>query len=121
MSNAVQDERCDECGSRTVIGLGCDCPPDGRVPTHRPASQVREEWRRFPTDTILISPTQYARRSGCPHLTEALVLPPRWGWIPDPAPGLWDRLGISHPAAATQGNTSRRAIKRCPDCEVASS
>jgi hypothetical protein len=118
MGKVVKEERCERCDF--IIGLGCACPPDGVVPKAQPVPHTRQEWQRFPADTILISPTQYAHLPGaCDHLTEELVTPPRWGWIPDPAPGLWDRLGISCPAVATQGNTSRRAIKRCQECEAA--
>lgn len=60
------------------------------------------QWRRFPADTILISPTQYAHLPGaCTHLTEELVKAPGWGWIPTRAPGLWGCLGSSCPAVAT--------------------
>ncbi|WP_331772547.1 hypothetical protein OG948_54570 (plasmid) [Embleya sp. NBC_00888] len=39
-----------------------------------------------------------------------------WGWIPDPAPGQWDRLGEQQSAQATAGNTALSAKRRCPDC-----
>ncbi|WP_345042515.1 hypothetical protein [Streptomyces sannanensis] len=78
------------------------------------------EWRRFPAATILISPTRYAHLPGaCAHLTEELVKAPRWGWIPDPPPGLWDRLSSGYPATATEGNTARQAIRRCEECQSA--
>ncbi len=68
---------------------------------------------------ILISPTQYAHLPGaCTHVTEELVKPPRWGWIRDPAPGLWDRLSSTSPAVATEGNTGRRATRRCEECQT---
>jgi hypothetical protein len=117
MSGAVKEERCERC--ECIIGLGCGCPPGGTVPKARPAFQPQQEWRRFPANTILISPTQYAHLPGaCAHLTEELVKAPRWGWIPDPAPGLWDRLGGSSPAVATAGNTARRATRRCEECQA---
>ncbi len=114
----MKEERCERC--ECIIGLGCGCPPDGAVPKARSASQPRQEWRRFPADTILISSTHYAHLPGaCAHLTEELVTAPRWGWIPDPAPGLWDRLGSSCPAVAVAGNTARTATRRCEECQTA--
>ncbi|MFI1735193.1 hypothetical protein ACH40E_39440 [Streptomyces acidicola] len=117
MGRDVIEERCERCDC--IIGLGCACSPDGAAPKAKPTPHTRQEWQRFPADTILISSTQYAHLPGaCGHLTEELVTPPRWGWIPDPAPGLWDRLGISHPATATAGNTTRQAVRRCEDCQT---
>lgn len=118
MSRPAKEERCERCDC--IIGLGCACPPDGATPKAKPTPYTRQEWRGFPADTILISPTRCAHLPGaCTHLTEELVTPPRWGWIPDAPPGLWDRLGINHPATATAGNTRRQAIRRCEDCQAA--
>lgn len=117
MSKAVKEERCERC--ECIIGLGCGCPPNGAVPTARSSVAVREEWRRFPPQTILISPTGYAHLPGCTHLTEELVKAPRWGWISEPSPGLWDRLSSSYPATATEGNTARQATRRCEECQSA--
>ncbi|GGV99934.1 hypothetical protein GCM10010230_26860 [Streptomyces narbonensis] len=109
--------RCDRCDF--VIGMGCACPADGSAPKARPAASPRQERRRFPADTILISPTQYAHLPGaCTHLTEELVTAPRWGWIPTPPAGLWDRLSSSYPATATEGNTARQAVRRCEECQT---
>ncbi|GFH39464.1 hypothetical protein SCWH03_57320 [Streptomyces pacificus] len=89
------------------------------MPRSRPSSPARAEWRRFPAYTILISPTRYAHLPGaCTHVEEDYVRAPRWGWIPDPAPGLWDRLSNSSPATATAGNTARTAIRRCEECQT---
>ncbi|MGW7432065.1 hypothetical protein ACWGIN_21255 [Streptomyces sp. NPDC054861] len=116
VDGAVKEERCDRCD--VVSGLGCACPRDGS-PARSPAPLTpHQEWHHFPADTILISPTRYAHRPGaCGHLTEDLVAAPRWGWIPTPPPGLWDRLSPSHPATATAGNTTRQAIRRCESCQ----
>jgi hypothetical protein len=113
----MKEERCERCDC--IIGLGCGCSSDGAVRKRSPAAQSLEEWRRFSPDAILISPTQYAHVPGaCAHLTEELVKPPRWGWIPAPPPGLWDRLSSSHPATATDGNIARQATRRCEDCQA---
>ncbi|WP_208639505.1 hypothetical protein [Streptomyces bobili] len=115
---ATGELRCERCDF--VIGLGCACPPDGSAPKEHPTTSAQQEWRHFPSDTILISPTRYAHLPGaCAHLTEELVTAPRWGWIPTPPAGLWDRLSSSHPATATQGNTERRAVRRCGECQTA--
>ncbi|THA85575.1 hypothetical protein E6U81_05925 [Streptomyces sp. A0592] len=113
----MKEWRCEHCD--VIIGLGCACPPDGSTPKARPITSPRQEWRRFPADTILISPTQYAHIPGaCTHLTEELVTAPRWGWIPTPPPGLWHRLSSSYPATATEGNITRQAIRRCEECQT---
>ncbi|MFE9852862.1 hypothetical protein ACFYPN_29265 [Streptomyces sp. NPDC005576] len=44
---------------------------------------------------------------------------PRWGWIPAPPAGLWESLGTSCPATATEGNTDRQAVRRCEECQAA--
>ncbi|MGW1465560.1 hypothetical protein ACWCPT_14635 [Streptomyces sp. NPDC002308] len=114
----MRQKYCDRC--ELLIGLGCSCPPDGSPPRERPVAPPRQEWRTFPADTILISPRRYAHLPGaCAHLTEELVTAPRWGWIPAPPAGLWDRLSSSCPATATEGNTDRQAIRRCEECEAA--
>ncbi|MFB7460963.1 hypothetical protein [Streptomyces sp. NPDC056188] len=105
-------ERCD-----LIVGEGCCCPPTGAVPRTRSAAVVPKEWRRFAPDAILISPAGCAHLPGaCDHLTESLIKAPNWGWIPDPAPGLWNRLSESAPVIATAGNTDRRATRRCSTC-----
>lgn len=117
----MEVERCEECGGRVVIGLGCECPP-GSSPSASAASRavgtfVRTEWRDHPEDTILISPAQCAHRPGwCDHMSEEDVQPPRWGWIPNPPRGLWERLSSTSPATATAGNPGRRAVRRCTTC-----
>jgi hypothetical protein len=114
----MTEVRCDRCDF--VIGMGCACPIDGSAPKEGPPVSPRQEWRRFPADTILISPTRYAHLPGaCSHLTEELVTPPRWGWIPTPPAGLWDRLSDGFPATATEGNTTRQAVRRCEECASA--
>lgn len=114
----MKEERCDRC--ECIVGLGCACLPNGVVSERRAVPQHGQEWRRFPADTILISPTRYAHLPGvCAHLTEELVTAPRWGWIPEPPHGLWDRLSSSHPATATEGNTTRQAVRRCEECQSA--
>ncbi|GGR06358.1 hypothetical protein GCM10010251_22640 [Streptomyces aurantiogriseus] len=119
----MEVERCDECGSKIVIGLGCECPPGSSASASATPRSVgtfvRTEWRTHPEDTILISPAQCAHRPGwCDHMTEDDVQPPRWGWIPDPPPGLWERLSSASPATATAGNPRRRAVRRCTTCEA---
>ncbi|MFC7220368.1 hypothetical protein ACFQLX_19690 [Streptomyces polyrhachis] len=52
-------------------------------------------------------------------MEEHYVTAPRWGWIPDPPPGLWQRLNVGFPAVATAGNTGRSAIQRCEECRTA--
>ncbi|MGW0477513.1 hypothetical protein [Streptomyces coeruleorubidus] len=42
---------------RLLTGLGCNCPPDESMPKARAAFWTQQEWRRFPADTTLISPT----------------------------------------------------------------
>lgn len=116
-------ERRDECGGKIVIGLGCECPPGSSASALAPPRSVstfmRTEWRTHPEETILISPKQVAHRPGwCDHMTEDDVQPPRWGWIPNPPPGLWERLSSASPATATAGNPRRRAVRRCTDCEA---
>lgn len=115
----MRQKCCERC--ELVIGLGCTCLPEsGTAPTTRPVSSPRQEWRSFPADTILISPRRYAHLPGaCTHLSEELVTAPRWGWIPAPPAGLWDSLGTSCPATATEGNTDRQAVRRCEDCQAA--
>ncbi|MGW8851608.1 hypothetical protein ACWGNE_27995 [Streptomyces xiamenensis] len=114
----MTEVRCDRCDF--VIGMGCACPIDGSAPKEDPLASPRQEWRRFPADTILISPARYAHLPGaCTHLTEELVTAPRWGWIPTPPAGLWDRLSDSFPATATEGNTARQAVRRCEECATA--
>lgn len=113
-------ERCEECGSQIVIGLGCDCPP-GSSASAAPRSvktSVKREWHAHPDDTILISPKQCAHLPGwCDHMTEDDVRPPQWGWIPNPPHGLWERLSSAFPATATAGNPNRMAVRRCTTCE----
>lgn len=116
----MQEERCEECGSKVVPGLVCDCPPDRTaVKVHRQDVPGTQEWRPQVPDTILISPTGYAHVSDeCMHLTKEYVKAPRWGMIPNPPPGLWDSLSGSNPARATEGNTERVAVKRCTFCDT---
>ncbi|WP_411082689.1 hypothetical protein [Streptomyces sp. cmx-18-6] len=113
----MDERRCERCDF--LIGMGCACPPDGSVPRARPAASPQQEWERFRADTILISSTQYAHLPGaCTHVVEELVTAPRWGWIPAPPTGLWDRLSSSYPATATEGNTARQAVRRCEECQT---
>lgn len=80
----AKEVRCERC--ENIIALGCGCPPGGSVPKAHPTSHPRQDWRRFPADTILISPTRYAHLPGaCTHVSEEFVKAPRWGWIPAPA------------------------------------
>lgn len=115
----MKEELCERC--ELIVGLGCCCPTNGAAPrAERPASPIRREWRGFPADTILISPTRYAHLPGaCTHLEDEYIKAPRWGWIPDPPSGLWDRLNVTHPATATEGNTARQAVVRCSACQKA--
>ncbi|GAA2462445.1 hypothetical protein GCM10010273_54830 [Streptomyces lavendulocolor] len=74
-------ERCDECGGKVVIGLGCQCPPASSASASAaPRSMstfVKTEWRTHPEETILISPKQVAHRPGwCDHMTEDEVQRP---------------------------------------------
>ncbi|MBT2397218.1 hypothetical protein [Streptomyces sp. ISL-100] len=116
----MQEERCEECGSKVVPGLVCDCPPDRTAEkARRRATSERHEWRTFAPDTILVSQTKYAHIPGaCDHVSEEYVKAPEWGWIPNPSPGLWGRVGRSHPVTATEGNTQRVADRRCSSCEA---
>lgn len=116
MSKTMKEERCERCDC--LIGLGCACSSAASAVSPQSASPTRQEWRHFAADTILVSPTQYAHLPGCTHLTEELVKSPRWGWIPQPPRGLWDRLSSSHPATATAGNTARQAVRRCEECQA---
>lgn len=53
----------------------------------------------------------------CHDVTEENVLNRDlgWGWIPDPDPGLWERISPGHAGQATVGNTARAARTRCPN------
>ncbi|MBB6120174.1 hypothetical protein [Nocardiopsis algeriensis] len=73
---------------------------------------------RFPAGTILVSPRGVAHRPGCLHQSESEVKAPQWGWITDPDPQLWRRLGEGSPARATHGNTERVATRRCQSCDT---
>lgn len=73
---------------------------------------------RFPAGTILVSPRGVAHRPGCLHQSESEVKAPQWGWITDPDPQLWRRLGEGSPARSTHGNTERVATRRCQSCDT---
>jgi hypothetical protein len=109
-------ERCDFC--ELPVGGGCAC------------SLVREDrgsrgqdggtvlgGARFPGGTILISPRGVAHRPGCLHQSASDIKAPLWGWITEPDPQLWRRLGEGFPARATHGNTERVAARRCQSCD----
>lgn len=100
----MKEVRCERCD----IGMGCACPPDGSVPKAYPETgRVRQEWRRFPGNPILIKQGGKAHVPGaCDHMTEDEVRPPKWGWILDPSPGDWDRISEGSPAVATGGTRS---------------
>ncbi|MCX4661595.1 hypothetical protein [Streptomyces uncialis] len=108
-------KRCERCD--LFVGQGCDCPPDGTAPRAVDGASAGPRIRReTAAEVLLVSPTGYAHVPGaCVHHVES----PRdagWGWIPSPERGLWARLGEQSPARATDGNTTLRATKRCPDC-----
>ena len=115
----MREECCERCDC--IIGLGCACSAEGSAPRRGPAvsaSRPRQKWQRFAEETILISHRGYAHMPGaCTHVSEEYVTAPRWGWIPNPPPGLWGRLSSSYPAVATEGNTARQAVRRCEECE----
>lgn len=75
-------------------------------------------WIHFPQDTLLISSAGYAHvPGGCTHLTEANVLAGnRWGRVPAFDRAGWLRISAASPVQATEGNTARKATKRCADC-----
>jgi hypothetical protein len=105
---------CEKCG--LIVGLGCACD---LAPSPRRPYEGTYRWIRFSPDTLLISSRNVAHIPGaCEHMTEEQVLDPEngWGWILNPDPALWDRIGAEHPAQATEGDTSRAAKKRCKDC-----
>jgi hypothetical protein len=112
----MKEVRCERCDN--IIGLGCACPPDGSVPKAHPEERrVRQEWRRFPGNAILIKQNGKAHVPGaCDHMTEDEVRPPKWGWILDPSPGDWGRISEGSPAIATGGNAQLRATSRCMTC-----
>ncbi|WP_431037654.1 hypothetical protein ACQYWQ_25025 [Streptomyces sp. P6-2-1] len=113
----MSDTYCPRCD--LVVGRGCACPEDGSTPRKAPESRpVRQEWRQFPGTAILIRRDGKAHVPGaCDHMSEDDVRAPRWGWILDPPPGLWERIKEGGaPVAATGGNTAARATSRCLDC-----
>lgn len=98
----MKEERCDRC--ECIVGLGCACLPNGVVSERRAVPQHRQEWRRFPADTILISQMRYAHRPGaCAHLTEELVTAPRWGCIPEPPHGALEPVEQQPPSDRDRG------------------
>lgn len=108
-------ERCDFC--ELPIGGGCACSlvRETRSASGQGAPSLGDA--RFPGGTILISPRGVAHRPGCPHQSDSEIKAPLWGWIPEPDPQLWRRLGGSSPARATHGNTERVATRRCQSCD----
>ncbi|WNI32213.1 hypothetical protein [Streptomyces sp. ITFR-6] len=115
----MKEVRCERCDN--IIGMGCACPPDGSVPKARPEERrVRQEWRQFPGNAILIKKSGKAHIPGaCDHMTEDEVRPPNWGWILDPPAGDWGRISEGSPAIATGGNARLRATRRCMTCMAA--
>ncbi len=66
----MNEVRCERC--EMIIGMGCHCPSDGSVPKASPETRhVRQEWRRFPGNAILIKQSGKAHVPGaCDHMTE---------------------------------------------------
>ncbi|WP_067602666.1 hypothetical protein [Nocardiopsis listeri] len=110
-------ERCDFC--ELPIGGGCACSlvSEARGRSGQEPGTTSKE-ARFPRGAILISPRGIAHRPGCGHQSESEIEAPMWGWINDPDPLLWRRLGESAPAQATKGNTKRVATRRCRNCDT---
>ncbi|MFV2197696.1 hypothetical protein [Nocardiopsis sp. LOL_012] len=109
-------ERCDFCDPPVGGGCACSLTRDGRRPRGQGAGAASGD-ARFPGTTILVSPRGVAHRPGCLHQSESEIQAPLWGWIADPEPGLWRRLGEGSPAQATHGNTERVATRRCQSCD----
>jgi hypothetical protein len=112
-------KRCARCD--LLVGAGCACSTPN-TQRGRPPFGGQYRWIRFGPDALLISSRNMAHIPGaCDHHTEDDVLNPRngWGWISDPEPSLWDRLGEDSPAQATGGNLNRAAVRRCSDCAAA--
>ncbi|WP_079078641.1 hypothetical protein [Streptomyces sp. DSM 15324] len=117
-SRTSRQRRCAVCD--LIVGMGCPGCGTGTaraLSRGAPAAAGREAWRRFPPGALLISRTGYAHLPGCTHLIEDLVKAPEWGWIPEPAAGLWDRASAAHPVPATEGNTRLSAVRRCTECQ----
>ncbi len=109
-------ERCDFC--ELPIGGGCACSlvREARNPRAQDGGSSLGD-AHFPGGTILISPRGVAHRPGCLHQSDSEIKAPLWGWIPEPDPQLWRRLGGGSPARATHGNTERVATRRCQSCD----
>lgn len=106
---------CEKCG--LIVGLGCAC--DLVSSSSRRPYEKSGGWSSFAPGTILISRQNVAHIPGaCGHMTEEHVHGPDngWGWITNPAPGLWHHIGPTHPAQATRGDTSRVAKAHCSSC-----
>ncbi|QBI53799.1 hypothetical protein EKD16_10060 [Streptomonospora litoralis] len=104
--------RCDYCD--LLIGAGCAC---SRSPQPPPGESAEGSGATFPSSSILISPTRYAHRPGCGHLSDSAIHPPEWGWITGADPHLWTRIAQGHAVYATEGNPQRYAVRRCTTCE----
>ena len=109
-------KRCDRCELPVGQGCGCDLPGPGAPRSTRDhAEPIRRA--KFAPDTILISPRQMAHLpEACGYLTESNMTTPAWGWIPNPDPGLWDRISAAYPVRATEGDRRLTAIIRCSEC-----
>src|SRR5258708_27237038 len=104
-------ERCDFC--ELPVGAGCAC---GSSTSGSASAASSGEWSRFAAGTIMISSNRYAHRpGGCAYVEERYVVEPEWGWIPEPDPQVWIRIGESYRLYATEGNTARYAVKRCSE------
>ncbi|GGM43420.1 hypothetical protein GCM10012275_12960 [Longimycelium tulufanense] len=96
------------------MGAGCACHIPDRAMGRTRATGGRQH---FQPDTILIHESGCAHIPGaCGHLSESDIAPPTWGWIINPAAGLWGQISKELPAAATHGNTALKATRRCGSC-----
>lgn len=110
-------KRCDRCD--LYIGEGCDCPTDGSAPRAdgTGASLRGGQQCVAPPDRILISPHGVAHLpDACNHHPEQSHRDAGWGWISQPAKGLWEDIGPARPVQATEGETTLVAHRRCGSC-----
>ncbi|MFC9975862.1 hypothetical protein ACFVH6_33735 [Spirillospora sp. NPDC127200] len=87
------------------------------MPTHPRAYGPGHPFADLPEDVLLISPSRMVHVPGaCDHYPRTPEQAALWGWISDPAPDLWRRIGPSHPVRANGGNTELTSERRCATC-----